>query len=205
MENYELDKPLGHGSFGRVWKATRKEDGAVVAIKEIDFGLMGRHEKELLVNEVNVLRKLRNPHVVRYIDRCVKRKERKIYIVMEYCPGGDLSSLITSTRGQKQHISEDQIWLTLAELAGALDECHGGEEKILHRDIKPANIFIDSEGHVKMGDFGLARNLQTDFARTRVGTPYYMSPELVSGKGYDEKIDIWAQCVIIASIFFFLL
>ena len=197
MEGYELGRQLGHGSFGRVWKGTRKSDGETVAIKEIDFGTMLRHQKELLVNEVNVLRKLKSPHIVRYVDRYLNKAAKTIFIVMEYCPGGDLQSLITSTRASCQHINEDQIWLTLSELAEALDECHGGDEKILHRDIKPANIFIDGEGHVKIGDFGLARNLGDDFARTRVGTPYYMSPELVSGRGYDEKSDIWALgCVI---------
>ena len=190
-------KELGHGSFGRVWRAKRKSDGQIVAIKEIDYGTMGKQEKQLLVNEVNVLKKLHNPHIVRYVDRSVNRERRKMYIVMEYCAGGDLQSMITSTRASSSYIAEDQIWLTLTELSMALSECHDAKEKILHRDIKPANIFIDSEGHVKLGDFGLARNLTTDFARTRVGTPYYMSPELVSGRGYNDKSDIWALgCVI---------
>jgi NIMA (never in mitosis gene a)-related kinase len=183
---------LGHGSFGRVWRAKHRHDGHIVAIKEIDFGTMGRREKQLLVNEVNVLRKLNNPHIVKYVDRFVKREEKKIYIIMEHCPGGDLQRLITSTRAHNEMISEDQIWLTLSELALALRDCHGGDERILHRDIKPANIFIDGGGHVKLGDFGLARNLTSEFARTRVGTPFYMSPELVGGRGYDEKSDIWA-------------
>jgi NIMA (never in mitosis gene a)-related kinase len=134
---------------------------------------------------------------VKYVDRFVKREEKKIYIIMEFCPGGDLQRLITSTRAHSQTISEDQIWLTLSELALALNDCHGGDERILHRDIKPANIFIDGGGHVKLGDFGLARNLTSEFARTMVGTPFYMSPELVSGRGYDEKSDIWALgCVL---------
>jgi NIMA (never in mitosis gene a)-related kinase len=146
---------------------------------------------------VNVLRKLNNPHIVKYVDRFVKREEKKIYIIMEFCSGGDLQHVITSTRAHSQSIGEDQIWLTLAELALALDDCHSGDERILHRDIKPANIFIDGGGHVKLGDFGLARNLTSDFARTMVGTPFYMSPELVSGRGYDEKSDIWALgCVL---------
>lgn len=197
MEGYEMIKELGHGSFGRVWRAKRKADGQIVAIKEIDYGTMGKQEKQLLVNEVNVLKKLHNPHIVRYVDRSVNRERRKMYIVMEYCAGGDLQSMITATRASCTYIAEDQIWLTLTELAMALNDCHNEKEKILHRDIKPANIFIDSEGHVKLGDFGLARNLTTDFARTRVGTPYYMSPELVSGRGYDDKSDIWALgCVI---------
>jgi NIMA (never in mitosis gene a)-related kinase len=116
---------------------------------------------------------------------------------MEFCPGGDLQQMITSTRGHCQHISEDQIWLTLTELATALFDCHQAEERVLHRDIKPANIFIDGDGHVKLGDFGLARNLTSQFANTMVGTPFYMSPELISGRGYDEKSDIWALgCVL---------
>jgi NIMA (never in mitosis gene a)-related kinase len=197
MEDYEKLELLGHGSFGRVWRAKHRHDGHIVAIKEIDFGTMGRREKQLLVNEVNVLRKLNNPHIVKYVDRYVKREEKKIYIIMEFCSGGDLQRLITSTRAHSQTIGEDQIWLTLSELALALNDCHGGDEKILHRDIKPANIFIDGGGHVKLGDFGLARNLTSEFARTMVGTPFYMSPELVSGRGYDEKSDIWALgCVL---------
>jgi NIMA (never in mitosis gene a)-related kinase len=197
MDAYENLELLGHGSFGRVWKSRHKETGEIVAIKEIDFGTMQRREKQLLVNEVNVLRKLNNAHIVKYVDRCVKKDSKKIYIVMEFCPGGDLQHLITSTRGHCQQISEDQIWLTLSELASALFDCHHGEERVLHRDIKPANVFIDGDGHVKLGDFGLARNLTSDFANTMVGTPFYMSPELVSGRGYDEKSDIWALgCVL---------
>jgi NIMA (never in mitosis gene a)-related kinase len=87
--------------------------------------------------------------------------------------------------------------LILTELAVALRDCHSGPERILHRDIKPANIFIGADGHVKLGDFGLAKPLTSDFANTMVGTPFYMSPELISGKQYDEKSDIWALgCVI---------
>jgi NIMA (never in mitosis gene a)-related kinase len=197
MEGYEKLEQLGHGSFGHVWKARRKCDGEIVAIKEIDFSTMQRREKELLVNEVNVLRTLNNPHIVKYIDRHIKRDEKKIFIAMEYCSGGDLQRFITSTRGHCEQIAEDQIWLTLSELAVALRDCHSGPERILHRDIKPANVFIDADGHVKLGDFGLAKPLTSDFANTMVGTPFYMSPELISGKRYDEKSDIWALgCVI---------
>lgn len=193
MENYEKIGKLGHGSFGRVWKARSKSTGETVAIKEIDYSRMGKKEKEMLVSEVNVLRKLSSPHIVTYKDRFVNREKHTIHIVMEYCPFGDLQTLITSTRGHRQSISEDQIWLTLADLISALCDCHNGEEKVLHRDIKPANIFIDGKGHVKLGDFGLAKEISTtDFAKTRVGTPYYMSPELVSGHPYNDKSDIWA-------------
>jgi NIMA (never in mitosis gene a)-related kinase len=197
MEGYEKLEQFGHGSFGRVWKARSKCDGAVVATKEIDFSAMRRREKELLANEANILRTLNNPDIVKYIDRHIKRDKKRIFIAMEYCSGGDLQHFITSTRGHCEQIAEDQIWLTLTELAVALRDCHSGPERILHRDIKPANVFIDADGHVKLGDFGLAKPLTSDFANTMVGTPFYMSPELISGKRYDEKSDIWALgCVI---------
>ena len=191
MENYILETQLGHGSFGFVWKATRKSDGKVVAIKEIYFGNMDKNARHMIVNEVNILRKLKSPHIVNYIDRVVDRDNQKIFIIMEFCAGGDLQSFICKTRSTNSYISEEQIWLSLTEMSLALYECHCGTEKIIHRDIKPGNIFIDSEGHIKLGDFGLSRHL-IDYAKTVLGTPYYMSPEILNEKKYDEKSDIWA-------------
>ncbi|OHS97517.1 AGC family protein kinase [Tritrichomonas foetus] len=158
---------------------------------------MDSKQRAMLVNEVNILRKLQNPHIVRYMDRSVDKEMKIIYIVMEFCPGGDLQSLIRETRACRSYIREDQIWLSLSELAVALKDCHCGPEVILHRDIKPGNVFIDGDGHVKLGDFGLARSLTNDLASTYLGTPVYMSPEINAGLKYDEKSDIWALgCVI---------
>ena len=197
MQDYELIERVGSGSFGKVWKARRKKDDMIVALKRIDYGRMQSKEKQLLINEVNILKSLKNKHIVRYLDRFVEKDKKIINIIMEYCPGGDLQSLITETRAMRGYIQEDQIWLALTELALALKDCHCGEKKILHRDIKPGNIFIDGERHVKLGDFGLARSLTTDFAKTFVGTPYYMCPEIIRKSGYNEECDIWALgCVI---------
>ena len=197
LEGYESKERIGNGSFGKVWKAIRKSDGKLVAVKEIAFKQMRTSERDMLVNEVRILKHLKNDHIVRYYDKIVNQSKQILYIVMEYCAGGDLQSLIRDTRAHRSSISESQIWLTLTELALALKECHYGPQKILHRDIKPGNIFIDAQGHVKIGDFGLARPLKQDFAKTRVGTPYYMSPELTAGHPYNEKNDIWALgCVI---------
>ncbi|OHT09043.1 AGC family protein kinase [Tritrichomonas foetus] len=197
MQDYQLLDRIGSGSFGKVWKALRKSDNKIVALKKVDYSRMGYTEKQFLVNEVNILRKLQNEHVVRYLDRIVEKDKKIINIVMEYCPGGDLQSFIRKTRADRSYIDEDQIWLSLTELALALKDCHCGDEKILHRDIKPGNIFIDDAGHVKLGDFGLARSLTTDFAKTFVGTPYYMCPEITKNNCYNEECDIWALgCVI---------
>ena len=198
MEDYQFLDRLGNGKFGKVWKAKKKSDGKIVAVKEIDYSHLDQKQRQLLCNEVSILRKLHNKYIVRYYEHFVNRKEKKIYIIMEFCEGGDLQNFIRETRANRSYINEDQIWMSLTELAVALRDCHYGNTTILHRDIKPGNIFIDALGHVKLGDFGLARNLNSnrDFATTCLGTPYYMSPEINDGM-YDEKSDIWALgCVI---------
>lgn len=104
---------------------------------------------------------------------------------MEYCSGGDLGTHIKKQRRAKSYNSEDLVWKIFAQIISALSECHS--RKILHRDLKPANIFIDSNNNVKLGDFGLSKMMgeYTQFAKTHVGTPYYMSPEQIKEIPYD--------------------
>jgi NIMA (never in mitosis gene a)-related kinase 2 len=96
------------------------------------------------------------------------------------------------------NLDEDIIWRIFSQIVLALKDCHrrveNGERKpILHRDLKPANIMLDQDENLKIGDFGLAKELsgESKLARTNVGTPFYMSPELVNGNKYDERSDIW--------------
>lgn len=192
MENYEIKERLGRGSFGKVAMAIRKKDNRVVAIKEVDYSNMLPQQKQWLVNEVNFLKTIHNEHIVRYIDRIVDRENQIIYLVMEYCEQGDLQNFIRKVRAARSRVPEGQIWQTLSEMCLALQDCHYGKQKVIHRDIKPGNIFIDQNGHIKLGDFGIARDISDENASTYVGTPYYMSPELQSRKEYNEKSDIWA-------------
>ncbi|KAI0682534.1 hypothetical protein BC835DRAFT_1399428 [Cytidiella melzeri] len=140
---------------------------------------------------------------------------------MEYCGGGDLSGVIKQAQRHGRPIPEDTIWNYFMQILLALNHCHhpqggsrqssggsgSGEEKdrdrerrpqILHRDLKPDNVFLDENNIVKLGDFGLSKALaQASFANTYVGTPYYMSPELMQEKSYDSKSDIWSLgCLI---------
>lgn len=165
--------------------------------------------------QVNILRELKNPFIVRYFDRIIDKSASKLYIVMEMCPGGDLGRVIRKhkTRGYgnfeltvvelnvslcRTYLEEPLVLKIFAQAVIALKECHrhmeGGEHKpILHRDLKPANILIDENQNIKIGDFGLAKELSSHLAlaQTNVGTPFYMSPEIINGKSYDERSDIW--------------
>lgn len=200
MDAYEHVCVIGKGSFGMVSKIIRKADRKELVWKEVNYGQMTEKEKQLIVSEVNILRELRHPHIVRYLDRVIDKQATKIYIVMEYCEGGDLSQYIKRKKREGVSIDEEFIWHVFTHIFLALKECHRHREggvirPILHRDIKPGNIFLDANNNAKLGDFGLAKELASEsrLAQTNVGTPYYMSPEMVNEMTYDERSDIWAM------------
>lgn len=147
-------------------------------------------EKKQLVSEVNILRDLKHPYIVRYYDRIIDKKNAKIYIIMEYCEGGDISFLVKKCKADKNYIPEDHVWKMFSQIVEALHEWHGRKAgKILHRDIKPGNLFLDINNNIKLGDFGLSKIMGKDsiYAYTNVGTPYYMSPEQINEQKYNEK------------------
>jgi len=211
LSDYEILEFVGEGTFARVSKVRFKPNGQIFVWKELDYGRMSEKEKEMVVDEVNILRELNHPNIVKYYDRIIDRETKKIYIIQEHCDAGDLDKVIKDHRWSEKEIPEDFIWVVLCEVASALRACHrkqtGG--RVLHRDLKPSNIFLSSlDGRpekfklkalsVKLGDFGLARVLDDEgLAQTHVGTPFYMSPEKIQFKGYDEKSDIWALgCIL---------
>jgi NIMA (never in mitosis gene a)-related kinase len=166
--------------------------------------------------QVNILRELRHPFIVRYYDRIIDKESTRIYIVMEYCEGGDLGRVIKRCRRDKTLLDEEFVWKCFAQMVLALKDCHRHKEPvpttpggtaaaasssaaaadrvkpILHRDLKPGNIFLDGARNVKVGDFGLAKELASEskYAMTNVGTPFYMSPEQINEQKYNEKSDI---------------
>ena len=195
MEKYEVINQIGRGNFGKIYKIKRKSDNKILIWKEIDYNQMTEKEKEQIVNEVNILRELNHPNIVRYYDRIIDKKNSKIYIIMEYCEGGDISQLINNCKKNKEYISEEMIWKIFTQILKAVNEIHTHKQGIiLHRDIKPSNIFLDQNNNIKLGDFGLSRLLppESSFAYSHVGTPYYMSPEQIDETKYNEKSDIWS-------------
>ncbi|PAA78510.1 hypothetical protein BOX15_Mlig013584g1, partial [Macrostomum lignano] len=200
LSDYDVLCEIGTGSYGTCAKIRRKRDGLILVWKELSYVTMTEAEKRYLCSEVNLLKSLSHPNIVKYVDRIHDRATGKVYIIMEYCDGGDLLKRIRAHREKKKYIPEQQIWKWLTQLSLALRCCHcrQGVKAVLHRDLKPANCFLDSDGNLKLGDFGLARVLRHSgsFASTFVGTPYYMSPEQMQKSAYTEKSDIWSLGIV---------
>lgn len=136
---------------------------------------------------------------MRYFDSFVEN--RQLNIVMEYCEQGDLETFIKNQMGRP--LPESRIWRYFFQIAEGLLELHS--KNILHRDIKSMNIFLTSNDSIRIGDLGVAKRLESTSAHARnlVGTPYYMSPEILQDIPYNDKSDVWSLgCVLYQLITF---
>ncbi|NWT56836.1 NEK5 kinase, partial [Erythrocercus mccallii] len=194
MDKYEIIKQIGEGSFGKISLAKGRTDNELCVIKEIDLTKMPVKEKEASEKEVILLAKMKHANIVTFYASL--REKNKLYIVMEYCDGGDLMKRIDMQHGVL--FDEDQILSWFVQISLGLKHIH--DKKILHRDVKAQNVFLSNNGKVaKLGDFGIARQLNstTELAHTCVGTPYYLSPEICENRPYNNKTDIWSLgCVL---------
>ncbi|XP_006161514.2 serine/threonine-protein kinase Nek1 [Tupaia chinensis] len=193
MEKYIRLQKIGEGSFGKAILVKSTEDGRQYVIKEINISSMSSKEREESRREVAVLANMKHPNIVQYRESF--EEDGSLYIVMDYCEGGDLFKRINAQKGIL--FQEDQILDWFVQICLALKHVH--DRKILHRDIKSQNIFLTKDGTVQLGDFGIARvlNSTVELARTCIGTPYYLSPEICENKPYNNKSDIWALgCVL---------
>mmetsp|Transcript_81380 Transcript_81380/g.141227 ORF Transcript_81380/g.141227 Transcript_81380/m.141227 type:complete len:841 (-) Transcript_81380:136-2658(-) len=196
IQNYEIVKPLGKGKFSIVYMAKRLTDNAMCALKKINiFDMMVPKQREKCLKEVRLLQSLDHPNIVKLKDSFIDNNE--LLIIVEWAEKGDLKRLIRRAVSMDVRFKEMEIWEYSRQLSSALDHMH--RKRIMHRDLKPANIFVAMDGSLKLGDLGLGRffSSQTLEAFSKVGTPLYMSPEVLRGAGYDMKSDVWSLgCVL---------
>lgn len=196
IASYTLMQEIGRGSFGVCYLVKRSLPGSedsLCVVKEINTAEMSRDEAKKVESEARIMRSLKHPNIIDFVE-CFKTKSGQVCIVMEYADAGNLKNHIDKNRGP---LPEDEVVRMVAQICLALKFLH--ERNILHRDLKLENIFLTKEGVVKLGDFGASKQLtsQSDKASTQIGTPFYLSPELIADQPYSFSTDVWAVGILI--------
>ncbi|TDH74117.1 uncharacterized protein CCR75_002948 [Bremia lactucae] len=212
MDRFEEIKCIGRGSYGSAHLVRARRPNGMpdrFVVKKIPMELLSAKEKDQSFREVDFLAKLKHPNVVEYMENFVV--DDVLHIVMAYCDGGDLSRKIKEQQKLREQITGPdsdpadprgyfpitQVLDWFVQMAMAIRYLHG--QRVLHRDLKTNNVFLTTENVVKLGDFGIAKTLDStlDQAKTVVGTPYYMSPEVCESKPYSYASDVWSLgCVL---------
>ncbi|XP_051127662.1 mitogen-activated protein kinase kinase kinase NPK1-like isoform X2 [Andrographis paniculata] len=190
---------IGCGAFGRVHMGMNLDSGELLAVKEVSIAVNSTSKKTQeyimeLEKEVNLLKNLSHPNIVRYLGTA--RENDSLNILLEFVPGGSISSLL----GKFGSFPESVIKMYTKQLLLGLEYLH--KNKIMHRDIKGANILVDNKGCIKLADFGASKKVEAlatiNGAKSMKGTPYWMAPEVIVQSGHSFSADIWSVgCTVI--------
>ena len=193
-DKYKIIKEIGTGGFSRCLLVKNKTTGIEYACKELPKKKLSDYEG--LMREVNLMIKLDHPNIIKLYE--VYENDKNIYLIMELCTGGELFDRIVENTENGVQFTEKQAANIFKQMMSAINYCH--KNGIVHRDLKPENLLYlnkDKNSPVKVIDFGMSKRFDSKhFMSEKVGTAYYISPEVLNGK-YDEKCDIWSAGVIL--------
>ena len=195
IKEYKVITLIGKGGYGAVYKVKNINTNEFFAMKIYLITESNKEDFISIENETKILSQLNHPNIIKLYNYF--KVDNSFCLIMELCEGGDLSKLIEQKRKSGKYFNEIEIKKYLYEICKGLNYLHS--HKIIHRDLKSLNIFITKNNHVKIGDFGVSKQLMNNnkYAYTFVGTPYYLSPEICSEKPYDEKSDMWSLGVVL--------
>lgn len=193
-ECFDILHEIGSGSYGEVYKVVEKATGTIFALKSLSKAFMKRNDMlKYAISEIKIMQKLVHPFVIPM--KSVFEDSSTLHLVLEYCSGGDLEKLLS-----RKKLPNMVARAVIGEIILGLEYIHSTD--IIYRDLKPANILIDEEGHIKLADFGLATSCIQDFSiiSTLVGSPAYISPEILIGEKLTKKADIYSLGIVIHEI-----
>lgn len=191
LSNFDIGRPLGRGKFGNVYLAREKETKFVIALKVLFKKQVHAQGIEHQVRrEIEIQSHLRHPNILRMYGYF--HDETRIYLILEFAPGGTLFSKLQTQPGNK--FPEKQCAIYINMLVSALIYLH--ERNVIHRDIKPENLLLGHGGDLKIADFGWSVHEPTSTRTTLCGTLDYLSPEMVQGQPHTKNVDLWSLGVL---------
>ena len=193
LDSYEVLKQLGKGGYGKVYEVKNIKTGEIRACKHLSKLNIKNLEK--FRREIEILKKMDHPNIIKLYE--VYESERSLYLIMEECKGGEIFDRIIQHIQEKKMYSEKDAAIIFEQVMSCIAYCHN--RNICHRDLKPENLLYlkagdEKNNRIKVIDFGLSQ--ACDRLKTKVGTAYYVSPEILSGT-YTHLCDIWSAGVIL--------
>ncbi|CAI2384504.1 unnamed protein product [Moneuplotes crassus] len=191
--NYVISKVIGQGTFGKVWKGIHLLTGEKVAVKLFDKKqIKNKDDMKRIKREIKIQKKVKHPNIAQLYE--MVETEEFIYLILEYCSGGELFDYIVA----KKRLDEKEACKYFQELISGIE--YLGKNNISHRDLKPENLLIDFNKSIKIIDFGLSNfySDKNDKLQTACGSPCYAAPEMIAGKKYNGLMtDIWSAGVVL--------
>ena len=195
IRQYKIKESLGRGQYGDVYKVLNTNDKKIYCMKTILIQNENSIKIEKIKEEAEILKKLDNENIIKYYESF--EEQDHFFIVMEYCET-DLKKFIEYYKSEKNFMSESLILDFVLDICSGLKEIHS--HQIIHRDLKPENLFVNNQLNIKIGDFGISKQLKSpiDYTESKgIGTLSYMAPEMIREHKYNHKVDIWALgCIV---------
>lgn len=198
-DHYEIVSQIGKGGYSKVFEVRNKTTNAIRACKYISKVKMNEKTLKRTLREINMLKKLDHPNIIKLYE--VYESKNSIYLIMEKCNGGELFDNIIEHITKGKMYSEKQVSEIISQILSGINYCH--KNGICHRDLKPENILLlnkenenEENNKIKIIDFGLSQYISDKKLNSRVGTAYYVSPEVLSGE-YTQKCDVWSIGIIL--------
>ena len=198
---FTLLNPIGHGAFGYVYRAIHNQSKKIYAIKIINYfkDNINFIENEKHINNINfcyqtvqqetsLMKKVNSSnYILEYYGSYFSRRTNTLWLIIEYCSFGSTIDLMLA---MNRIYTEIEVATIIKMVLQGLIIIH--EKNLIHRDIKGANILLSEDGFAKLGDFGVGTKLEEDFRKSKKGSPYWMSPQVIQKENYDNKTDIWS-------------